>query len=202
MTSNFIKLKSVSNLPSSRIIKSTINGIDYKGKKESCLDLKKRINSHNEFSKIIKNIDSFNYKYNLMPSHKQVILQKRTENYNKNIINYIKPLKIINLWNKKSMFILNNIWIKFYDKQLLSNLIFNKGDDRWIDQTDIEDFKSKYNFDFIINDLQEWKKNNPYLNFFPLMNALKIMKEYNITDFSATSKLLTIYRNQIVDIIN
>ena len=148
----------------------------------------------------IQDIDHFNRENGLMSSYKQVLLRKRNEPYIRNINKFIEPLnKIQHIWTYDSLNILSKTWTALYDNNMIEHDFLD--DENWIYQADMNLFKQKYYLNFMIPQLERWTKINSS-NFFPLFNTIKNFKDYNISNYSATSKILTPERNNLANKFN
>lgn len=202
-----IKLKQFVELPTKNI-NGVVIGTQYKNKAQDVANLTERIVHHHNLIKGVAAIDGFNWSKNRMVDCEQVMAQYRNEPYCENIEQYTEPLLINPVWEAKTLEIVNNVWTTLYNKNIIQSdhPLFIKDDysyinDKWMYTANHEDFKQIYSLDYIHEHLIKWRQATS-LNFYPIFNTIRTLKKFNVADYSATSSLLTIERNDIVGNIN
>lgn len=201
MSFQLVKLVSLSRLPSNQV-NGVSTGPVYKFKSEHITSLNDKVANCRMDIKQVRSIDNFNRSNNLMPSWKSVKFQLRQEEYVRNIGKYTEPLLLSKDWNVKTIGVLNNVWKKLYEKNIVqSNHPILTCDEEWMTTCNYVEGNKRHNLEFLTNQLVYWKTHT-HLNFNPLFNAIRTFKQLNVTDFSATGSLLTVNRNTFANMIN
>ena len=199
---NFIKLKSIPKYPT-EYFPRIIFGPNYYMKDIYLDNLNQNKKTYDERVQNINSIDAFNEDKNL--SHENTVVVKlRNEKYIPDISGFTSPLlQDKRAWTKNSVESLNRFWNVCYRHTIWDHPILKSN------KYDVipADFKCKYNFDScynreIYNILCFHQKSEKNHDFLQIISTINVFNKFNITDFSATSSILTNYRNTVVEECN
>jgi len=212
--SQLLKLKLLSDVPH-RSIKLACAGVNYKGKADHIDMINRSVNWNHEHKWQICEIDEFNNNNKLMTSHKQVLVKKRAEETIPVIDKYTEPLTLSQVWDSKSIRLVNKLWEASHKNKLFSHPMYHDKSN-WAYCNNVQEFTERFYNDknWICNNdshvdvslvkkiLEEWRDNVTCYNFSVLLNTVQVFYQYNVTDFSATGVLLTERRNRVADSAN
>lgn len=205
-----IKVKKVPHKSTNILNKHKKLNIIYKNKSQQIQEQNEKIkqlkiyqNEMKLYQHDIKKIDEFNLQHKLNFNN-NILLNLRNENYINSIDHYTEHLLLPkNIYlNNQDIEIINRLWKTTYDKMYFFKKFFLEEkwdilcDGRYDNTFRINKIIEKYKLENkTIDIISEWMDNNPYNNLYKILKPIKSFILFNITDYSATSNILTRERN-------
>lgn len=187
-------------------IKEARNCENYNGSVEDLAKLEKEITGMAEDKiKYISNIDDFMKQCNLVDGNNLKLNLRTDGRFVRDVKEYLDPLKLVYKFGDFYLDIIGKIWTELCDRNCQEEFVeFIEKENSWIGSCDMNDFIERGKFLFLLPHLNEWRNRVRFggYNFMMICDVVRAFVEYNITDYSATCKILVVDRNEYAEIIN
>jgi hypothetical protein len=200
----FIKLKSIPNYPVEHVAR-ILAGPSYPLKNTHIDNLYHTKKNYDYNLENINTIDTFNSEKKL--SNDNIVTTKfRNEKYVPDISEFTQPLLHNKIsWSSNSVKSLNGFWNVCFRHNIWDHPILINDDKHY--NLFPSTFKERHNIKYDYNNeiykiIYNMNEVEPHCNFLFILRTINTFTEYNVTDFSATSVILTNHRNTLVDLCN